>query len=53
MLSRIGSTEAGRVLNAIAAYLGTHDGPTGPIRWRYSYLSGPEDRVVLVLKEIE
>lgn len=40
------------VRDACADWLGTHDGPTGPIRWRYSYRSGPIDRVVMVLEEI-
>lgn len=38
--------------DAVADWLGTHDGPTGPIRWRYSYRSGPIDRVVMILEEV-
>lgn len=38
--------------DAVADWLGTHDGPTGPIRWRYTYRSGAEDRVVMVLEEV-
>lgn len=40
------------VRDAVADWLGTHDGPTGPIRWRYSYRSGPIDRVVMTLEEV-
>lgn len=38
--------------DGVAAWLGTHDGPTGPIRWRYTYISGPVDRVVMLLQEV-
>lgn len=38
--------------DAVAAWLNTTDAPTGPLRWRYAYRSGPVDRVVMVLEEI-
>lgn len=38
--------------DAVADWLGTHDGPTGPLRWKYAYRSGPIDRVVMVLQEV-
>lgn len=37
--------------DAIAAWLGTHDGPSGPIAWRYLSSIGPVDRVVMTLEE--
>lgn len=37
--------------DACAAWLGTHDGPAGPIRWVYLSSIGPVDRVVMTLEE--
>lgn len=40
------------VRDSVAAWLSTTDAPTGPIRWKYAYRSGPTDRVVMVLEDV-
>jgi hypothetical protein len=37
----------------VAKWLRTHDGPSGPITWRYRSGRGPVDQVTMILQEAE